>query len=85
MSHEENSRASIFDAMKRKETYGTSGPLIRLRFFGGWNYADNLVEHPDFVKDAYTNGVPMGSDLAAAPKDAKGPKFAIWTLKDPEN
>ncbi len=82
---EENTRASIFDAMKRKETYGTSGPLIRLRFFGGWDYADNLVDQSNFVKNAYANGVPMGNDLTAAPKDAKGPKFAIWTLKDPES
>ena len=81
---EENTRASIFDAMKSKETYGTSGPLIRLRFFGGWGYADDLVGQSSFVKDAYANGVPMGSDMTAAPKDAKGPKFAIWAVKDPE-
>jgi hypothetical protein len=80
---EENTRASIFDAMKRKETYGTSGTLIRLRFFGGWGYSKNLVDDKDFVKKAYKGGVPMGSDL---PKKAgKAPTFAVWALKDPES
>ncbi|MHC4758175.1 MAG: DUF3604 domain-containing protein [Planctomycetota bacterium] len=80
---EENTREAIFDAMKRKETYGTSGTLIRLRFFGGWNYPKKLVEDKDFVKKAYDGGVPMGSDL---PKIAsKAPTFAVWAMKDPES
>jgi len=82
---EENTRTSIFDAMKSKETYGTSGTLIRLRFFGGWGYASNLVEDKDFVKKAYAGGVPMGGDLPAKPGRAKGPTFAVWALKDPES
>ena len=80
---EANTRAAIFDAMKRKETFGTSGPLIRLRFFGGWNYPKNLVDKKNFVETAYRKGVPMGSDL---PKKAgKAPTFAVWALKDPES
>jgi hypothetical protein len=82
---EENTRTSIFDAMKRKETYGTSGPLIRLRFFGGWDYADGLVADPKFVEKAYAGGVPMGGDLASKPQAATAPTFAIWVLKDPES
>ncbi|MGD9295026.1 MAG: DUF3604 domain-containing protein [Roseobacter sp.] len=83
----ENTREAIFDAMKRKEVYGTSGPLIRLRFFAGWDYPDDLIEDQEFVKKAYEGGVPMGGDLKPHPaKDlAKAPKFAVWALKDPES
>jgi hypothetical protein len=80
---EENTRAAIFDAIRRKETYGTSGPLIRLRFFGGWKYPKDLVKDDDFVKKAYDGGVPMGGDLPE--KAAKAPTFAVWALKDPES
>jgi hypothetical protein len=84
---EENTRASLFDAMKRKETYGTSGTLIRLRVFGGWDYPDDLVKDKDFVKKAYDGGVAMGGDLPPRKgKDrANAPKLAIWALKDPES
>ena len=83
----ENTRPEIFDAIKNKETFGTSGPLIRVRFFGGWNYADDLVKNSDFVEQAYATGVPMGQDLPPHPgKDlAKSPTFAVWALKDPES
>jgi hypothetical protein len=79
----ENTRKAIFDAIKRKETYGTSGPLIRLRFFGGWNYDEDLTEDKNFVKKAYGGGVPMGGDLLAKPKSIKAPTFAVSAMKDP--
>ena len=82
---EENTREAIFDAMARRETFGTSGPLIRLRFFGGWGFSENLVDREDFVKRAYAGGVPMGGDLPVKPSKAKAPTFAIWALKDPES
>ena len=82
---DENTRPGIFDALKRKESYGTSGTLIRLRFFGGWDYAKNLVEDAEFAKIAYLNGVPMGGDLKEKPSSAKAPTFAVQALKDPES
>jgi len=81
----ENTRAAIFDGIKSKETYGTSGTLIRVRFFGGWSYDDDLVENSGFVEKAYDGGVPMGGDLPRMPDGAKAPSFAVWALKDPES
>jgi hypothetical protein len=79
----ENTREGIWNAMKSKETYGTTGTLIRLRFFGGWDYSKNLVNDKKFVEKAYKGGVPMGQDL---PKKAgKAPTFAVWALKDPQS
>jgi hypothetical protein len=82
---EENTRASLFDAMKAKETYGTSGTFIRLRFFGSWNYPADLLDDSQFVKQAYDYGVPMGQDLPEMPSASKAPTFAVWALKDPES
>ena len=81
----ENTREAIFDAMKSKETYGTSGTLIRLRFFGGWGYPEDLTFDPEFVEKGYEGGVPMGGDLPEKPSSATAPTFAVWALKDPES
>jgi hypothetical protein len=80
---EENTREGIWNAMQSKETYGTSGTMIRLRFFGGWGYSDKLVGSKDFVKKAYESGVPMGQDLPE--KAGAAPSFAVWAMKDPES
>jgi hypothetical protein len=82
---EENTRASIFAALKRKETYGTSGTFIRPRFFAGWSYEEQQLKGNDWVKAAYAGGVPMGSDLPAKPASAKAPTFVVAATKDPKS
>ena len=81
----ENTREGIWNGMMSKETYGTSGTLIRLRFFGGWNFPSDLDKDPEFVKIAYESGVPMGQDLKEKRSSDKAPTFAIWAMKDPES
>ena len=78
----ENTREAIFDAMRRKETYATTGPRISVRFFGGWEFtSDDLRSRtPAFL--GYQKGVPMGSDLTKAPND-KAPTFMVYALRDP--
>jgi hypothetical protein len=79
----ENTREAIFDAMQRKETFGTSGPMIKVRFFGSFDYAADDVNKSDFVKAAYAKGVPMGGDLKAG--TGKAPTFLLMAIKDPKS
>jgi len=78
---EENTRGALFDAMQRKETFATSGPHIKVRFFGGPDWA-NVANEADWVKIAYAGGVPMGSDLPPMP-EGRAPSFIVWAVKDP--
>jgi hypothetical protein len=84
---EENTRASLWDAMYRKETFGVSGPHIKVRFFGGWGYGKDILNAGDWVKQAYAGGVPMGADLPPLPSGRKGtaPTFVVWAVKDPSS
>lgn len=80
---EENTRESIFDAMERKEVYATTGPRIRVRFFGGWDFdeADLKTRIPATV--GYAKGVPMGADLSAPADESAAPTFMLAALRDP--
>jgi hypothetical protein len=80
----ENTRGAIFDAMRKKEVYATTGSRISVRVFAGWDFEADEVERPDFAKRGYSGGVPMGGDLASAPP-GQAPKFLIRALRDPDN
>ena len=83
---EQNSRDALFSAMRRREAYATSGTRPIVRFFGGWDYPDELCSSPDRVQQGYEFGVPMGSDLdaatAAAATPGATPKFVVFAHKD---
>ena len=78
---EENSRASIYDAMRRRESFATSGPRIRVRFFGGFGLDRAVAATEDRVAAAYRHGVPMGGELSEAGEQA--PSFLVIALRDP--
>jgi len=80
---EANTRESIFDAMQRRETFGTSGTMIKVRFFGGWDFTDADLKGAGAVRAGYARGVPMGSDLKAP--SGKAPSFLVMASKDPKS
>jgi hypothetical protein len=79
----ENTREALFAAMKRKETYATTGPRMTVRFFGGWDYETDDATRADLAQVGYAKGVPMGGDLAHAP-DGTSPRFLIRAAMDPD-
>ncbi|WP_425046228.1 DUF3604 domain-containing protein [Primorskyibacter sp. S87] len=78
----ENTRAAIFDAFKRRETYATTGPRIGLRFFGGWNFTDDDLRTRSPAVAGYEKGVPMGGDMRPREGEA-APSFLLFALRDP--
>jgi hypothetical protein len=77
---EENSREALFEAMRRREAYGTSGPRIVLRFFGGYEYDDTMCAASDLAERGYAGGVPMGGVLSAS--SGAPPRFVLSALRD---
>lgn len=80
---EQNNREDIYAAFRRKETFATSGPRIKVRLFAGHGYPGDVASRADFAKLAYARGVPMGGDLSQAGKGA--PTFLAQAMKDPES
>ncbi len=75
---EENTRESIYDSFRRKETFGTSGPRMKVRFFAGYDLPE--LDDPALVSKAYAGGVTMGSDLLA--ESGESPEFIAWVARD---
>jgi Protein of unknown function (DUF3604) len=85
---EQNTRDSIFSALYRRETYGTSGTRIVVRFYQTWDVAADPCADPQFPAQLVAGGaVPMGGNMAAAPGPAPdgapaSPRFVVYAWKD---
>ena len=79
----ENTREGIWNAMKRREVYATTGTRITVRIFAGWHYEEGDVHRPDFAAHGYANGVPMGGDLTSA-HEGGAPTILVRALRDPD-
>lgn len=77
---EENTRDDIYNALRRKETFATSGPRMRVRFFAGYGFDEEMLNSPDMLTRAYAEGSSMGSDLLA--KGGGTPSFIAWAMRD---
>jgi hypothetical protein len=81
---ESNTRESIWDALHRKETFGTSGTRVKLRMMAGFDFPEAMDKSPDWVQRGYASGVPQGGDLKAAPQ-GKPLRVVAWAQRDPDS
>ena len=77
-----NTRTEIYESLEQKETFGTSGNRIQVRFFGGTNFGNDYEGYENMVTEGYQKGVPMGKYLSI--EEGQTPQFLIWASKDPE-
>ena len=77
---EENTREAIYDAFRRKETFATTGPRIKVRFFAGHGLQEELLQSTDMVSSLYATGTPMGGDLEL--NGSSRPQFVVWGVRD---
>jgi len=80
---EENSRPALFDALRRREVFGTSGTRLTVRFFGAWDLPSDVCGDPNMIAQGYARGVPMGGVLAPRPAGAGAPTFVLSAMRDP--
>jgi hypothetical protein len=79
---EENTREAIYSALRRKETFATTGPRMKVRLFAGYDYSDDVLDRRDALTHAYTDGVTMGSDLMPG---EGSPQFIAWATRDAQS
>jgi hypothetical protein len=82
---EANTREGIYDAFRRKETFATSGPRMKIRLFAGYGFDEEMLNDENIIEKAYANGTAMGSDILAFPKvegKSEAPSFLVWATQD---